>query len=924
MAFPEDPLDLRGELTIDGTRVDVTKHLYTRDPIEITAGMSAQGTGVDPSTCSLTLNNKDGRYSPRNPLSPYFGKLPRNTPLTVSVKGPESYLRLEGNTASYARTPDTGVLDITGDIDIRVEATVDWYATEARALIGKYIVAGNQRSYSLQLSAGGLLTLWWSTNGSATFFAQQALPLLPRRAALRATLDVNNGSGGFTATLYWAESLDGPWAQIGDPLSAAGVTSIYNSSAPLEIAPPGIPAASPVRGRVHRAEVRNGIGGTVVASPDLRGLAEGTTSWDDSAGRAWTVGALAAVSDREYLFSGEVASWPAKWDASGRDAWVPIEGAGVLRRLGQNRHPVQSTLRRRIPSDPRLIAYWPMEDGEDAAAAYSPLTGVQPLTMSGWDFAANDSLGGSAPLPKATSTATLRGTVPRAAAPGWQVEFVFFLPAMPVPQTEILRISVAGSVISTVVVSASTSGVRVGAEDAQGDTLASFLYSDAGAIADFWGKWNRLAIYTVQDGATVRIYFRWRDITTNGSWVARTSLTGTQGTVTALSGAWGANTTDMVMGHLAVFDVPAQSTDLAAPPGSLIFEGADDGYARETALARLARLSAEEAALVDLSWVGEDYTAASERMGPQRLDTVLNLFRQAAETDGGILFERTDRLGLVYRERASLYNQKPTLTLDYADGHLAPPLEPVDDDSVLANDVTVQRAGGSEAKVVIEEGPNSVLPSEEGGVGIYEESVTLSLAYDSQPYQIAGWMAHLGTWDEPRYPTVTVRLHRHPELIPAVLRLRIGDMLRIVNPPIWAGPGPVELHVLQIKHRPLPRTWQVEFVCVPAGPWRTGVVDDPVLGRVDTDGSELNTGVSATATSWPVAVTAGPLWITTALHPTEFPFDVICGGEVATVTGISGTSSPQTFTVTRSVNGVSKAHTAGADVRLAVPTIAAL
>ena len=41
------------------------------------------------------------------------------------------------------------------------------------------------------------------------------------------------------------------------------------------------------------------------------------------------------------------------------------------------------------------------------------------------------------------------------------------------------------------------------------------------------------------------------------------------------------------------------------------------------------------------------------------------------------------------------------------------------------------------------------------------------------------------------------------------------------------------------------------------------------------------------------------------------------GGEVMTISAISGTSSPQTFTISaRSVNGVVRAQTAGQDVRL--------
>jgi hypothetical protein len=67
-----------------------------------------------------------------------------------------------------------------------------------------------------------------------------------------------------------------------------------------------------------------------------------------------------------------------------------------------------------------------------------------------------------------------------------------------------------------------------------------------------------------------------------------------------------------------------------------------------------------------------------------------------------------------------------------------------------------------------------------------------------------------------------------------------------------------------------------------------------------------------------VAVTDGALWTT---DPAECPFDIRCGGEVMTVTAVSGSSSPQTMTVTRSVNGVVKGQVAGEDVRLAQPAI---
>lgn len=864
MAFPEDAIGLRAELLLGGDWTDITRDVFTRDPIRITHGTASEGATADPGACSLLLNNTDGKYSPRNATGPFYGLLGRNTPVRVTVPGDETYLALDGTTAGVASTPDTAALDIVGDIDIRVEVTTDWRATGVQTLIGKWVSASNQRSYILRLEAG-LFTLNWSPDGTSLFFAQQLLPTLPRRAALRGTLDVNNGSGGMTATLYWAESLDGPWTVIGTPLVVSGVTSVYAGTASLEVAPTAATGWGPVLGSVHRAEVRSGIGGAVVAAPDFRALTPAATGFTDSVGRTWSLAGTAELTDREGLFAGEVAEWPPRWDAGGHSAWVPVEAAGILRRLSQGRRPLQSTLRRRIPSDPALLAYWPMEDGDLATQLYSPIDGVQPLRWSGLDIAADSSLAGSAPLPTLSDVASLAGTVPPAPVQGWQVELVYRLPTMPAVETEILRVVVAGSVLRTAHVYAGASGVRIEARNAEGDVVASFVFSDADALSDFAGAWNRLTVYTSETGGgQTRLACSWRDIKDGSWWKASTVYFGAMGSATAVRGEYGSATSGMSLGHLAVFAVAGN----ASGPGSNIFSGADRAFVGESALERLVRLSQEEPALRMVT-VDGDTTVAAARMGPQGQVELMTLVGEVAETDGGILYERMDRLGLVYRDRATLYNQTPALILDYAAGHVAPPLEPTDDDATLRNDVTVTREGGSSGRAVVEEGPLSVLPSEQGGVGVYEDAVTLSLADDSQTQPIAGWRVHLGTWDEARYPSVRILLHRHPELIPAVLALRPGDLLRIANPPAFTGPGPLDLLVRQIDHQPLPRTWEVTFSCVPAGPYRVGVVDG--TARADTTGSVLAMSAAATAAVLSVATPAGLPWITSHTVLTSNP-----------------------------------------------------
>ncbi|MFJ3597893.1 hypothetical protein ACIPRU_15420 [Streptomyces sp. NPDC090126] len=865
------PLDRRTEFQIGGTWTNVTSAVRESEPIVIERGAKSESAKAGPSKCTLKLNNRDGKFSPRNPMSPYYGLIGRNTPIRVSVQGPESYLRVEGNTSSYARTPDTAALDITGDIELRVEATADWYGTTSQALLGKWDSGGNRRSYLLRI-INGLIILNWSTAGTSTLFAQQVLPALPKRAALRATLDVNNGAGGFTATFYWAATMDGPWTQIGDTLGTTPATSIYSGTAPLEVAPILANGVTPLKGRVYRAEVRNGIGGTVVAAFDARSQPEGTTTWVDTAGRTWTLGPDATVSDREFRFHGEISAWPSRWDVSGADVWVPIEAAGIRRRLGQGQKALASTLRRRIPAFGPL-AYWPCEDEDGATQAYSPVDGVAPLAVTGFRFGQDSTLAGSSALPTVEAGGRMVGDVP--APPGtsteWSVHMVYAVDSPPATNAEFLSWQTTGTVRRWRIVQREDLATIEGLDEDGAAVVTKF----AAIGDDVFEGWQRFYFWVSQSGGTVTWRLDWYNIGGAAGGIGDT-YSGTAGRVTRVETQAGASVTGLKVGHLAVMPVASTAA----------YTSADHGFSAESAIARMRRLANEESAQVDLSWIDGDTAADTERLGPQRPNTLLNLVQEAADTDGGILYEPADRLGLVYRDRASLYNQPVRLALDYtAPGEVPPPLEPTEDDQRLRNDVTVTRSGGSSGRAIAETGPLSVLPPPDG-VGIYDESVTLSLATDDQPARLAHWRMHLGTWDEARYPTISVWLHAAPHLIDTVLGLDIGDRVQISNPPPWLPPGLIDQHMHGYAERLGLYEWSMAMNCAPAGPWQVGVVDD--LGRVDTSGSELMAGVTSTATVLPVFVTAGQPWVSSLVHPTDFPFDVAVGGEVATVTALTG------------------------------------
>ncbi|MFD3574779.1 hypothetical protein [Streptomyces sp. NPDC058644] len=870
MAFPEDPLGVRVELRTGLVWTDITADVKVADPITHTRGIRNSGTSAEHATCPLKIDNKDGRFSPRNPVSPYYGLIGRNTPVRVWIPGGPHFLDLDGQPGTAATTPDTAALDITGDLDLRVEAAASWYQAGARTLIGKWEPTGDQRSYLMRLQDGALY-LTYSADGTAagSFFHARRLPALPERAALRTTLDADDGAGGHTVRFYWAPSMAGPWTEFADPMTLAGTASIYNSTAPLSVAPTDLTSSiprPPMEGPVYAAEVRSGIGGTVVAAPNFEAQPLGTSGFTDSVGRVWTLTG-ATIADRQERFVGEVSTWPQKWTPSEKAVWTPVEAAGILRRYGQGQKALDSTLRRRIPSG-NPLAYWPMEEEREATRAYSPIKGVTPAAVTGFEFAAVDTLPSSRALPRLTGAATLSAIVPAHPTPTqWQMEIVYNAddkaPAAGSPHPEVISISATGTVRRWSIGMRNGSGQIYG-YDASGTAIVD---QGVGLGSDVFHSWVRMRFWAREAAGTITWGLFFQDPGGDAGGISRT-VAGTVGRVTAVTGTWGAATEGWAIGHLSV--LPAAESSL--------YTGSDRAYSGETAWARMLRLANEES--IPLARIAGPLEP--ERVGPQRPETLVDLLREAADVDGGLLLEDRHRAGLLYRDRSSLYTQEPALVLDYAAGVISTPLEPVGDDQATRNDITITRQGGSSARAVLEEGPLSVAQPPDG-IGLYDEAVTLSLADDVQAEPHAFWHLHLGTYDGARYPAVRVLLHRRPALIPDVIALREGDVIRIINLPFWTANGAVDLLVTGYSEVLLPRRWEITFTCQPAGPWMTAKADHPVYAKADTDGCTLAAAATATATALDV-VSSGLPWTTA---PAAMPIPLQVGGEEVSATAIA-------------------------------------
>ena len=353
----------------------------------------------------------------------------------------------------------------------------------------------------------------------------------------------------------------------------------------------------------------------------------------------------------------------------------------------------------------------------------------------------------------------------------------------------------------------------------------------------------------------------------------RTTSTGVQ------SGNWGSSGA----GHVYVASQVVPLATLAPLLGA---------HAGETAGSRFARLCSENG----ISPRVYGFPADTVAMGVQAPQTLMSLLQECETADNGLIYDSRQSYGLTYRTAASMMQQSPAVALDYGQQQVSPPLEPTDDDQHTRNDVIAQRTAGTGQggtyQATLNDGSPMSISAPPAGAGDYQTQVSVNVASDSQLPDAAGWLVHAGTDPGQRFPVVNADLAATTAIYPAslfwqVLAATTGDYLQILNPPAWLPPGPVKQLVYGGSEQLGVKTLRVAWNCVPEAPWEAGILDDPVYGHADTDGSTLAAAITAAATSMQVATTnpASPLWTTSAA---DLPFDVAMGGEQVTVTGITG------------------------------------
>jgi hypothetical protein len=661
-------------------------------------------------------------------------------------------------------------------------------------------------------------------------------------------------------------------------------------------------------------------------------------------GATWTV-----------QYQGNAVGFTPNWDTSGQWATVTLTASGWLRQLNQGTLPVTSCMRRYMTSgaDTTLSSYWPFEEPETSTVNLAEFSDMADPTWI-WRWCLNNSVVYTGNSSKTVFNAQDSSFASSAANPripaqensGTNNANFSWVEIGQDPATKVAAPSTIRQVSGSYV-----GGISAGAGDVLfafeqnfyldligtggANTVMVVYQMDASGTASpnngalTFQVWEdvRSAVYIMPPTTSgfknlAGIPFRWRLTWSvsggNTAWtigilkLGDTTETTFTHTTTGFAFApedygWqqvGAYI-DVVnngytggggFGHIAYHDA---SSSLTAYADSF------NAFTGESVTDRMTRLANDETipltVLTDSAT--ETSTNTADTLGPQYVDSLSNLLRECETTGIGRLYDGLN-IGLTYVTRLLRESQQPLLTLDVSSGVVVMPFAPVHDDQNIVNQMTVTRRNGSSVTATDD---TSV-----AAIGIHANSATVNPETDTGLDAAAEWFVHVGTPPTGvyRYPSWAFALEKDPSLIADWLACFPSCRVDVTNIDAARSqhPSGTIRNVLEGWHERISQhRWVVEANTSSYEPWRvitlaaaTGSTSDTV-GRYEPDSdtaSTVATSASAGATSLSVAFT-GTRWVTTADTggSDNFPLTVEINGWPVTVSNITGTTSPQTFTV---------------------------
>lgn len=594
-------------------------------------------------------------------------------------------------------------------------------------------------------------------------------------------------------------------------------------------------------------------------------------------------------------------AWPNGLDG---DCQVTVVASGFLRWMDQGQQ-VAATASTTTTAAASPLAQWPLDDADGATSGASALAGGQPMTRTSSSVRFGQVLGpdGTTHYPSVATAGRLAGNVPvTTVTDRWSVQLLAYASSATTNWW---------TVAYWTTTSTSAPAWRIRWDGPTSGSTSLRWIDGAGtehvvitALGDPLAAWHRVAAYCIQSGSDV-LCSLYIDGVLAGSGTATGVTTGRVTTVVAGDYDGPGN------GMQSVGDVSVWAGQVNAATSY----DSQTGFDGEMAHVRWLRL------LTEAGIPASTDATVSVQMGPQKAGSLVDATRACEDTDGGITYDLPDR-GLCYVSTAQMYNQEPALTLSPREdgGHLQTPFAATYDDSRKATDVTITREGGGSRRVSV--------PARRA----YTDSDTLSLYTDELAAAIASWRAHHGAQSVLRYETITwdavmvTDTAGEPVLLDATLALRPGMRIVLASMPL---PHPQDDVSLILQGWTETHDTEIFRFAAKVGPARlfeimTIASDDPAdwddtTARIDSDTSTIG-GSGGTTSSTSLVVESDYGWSTTAV-----PYDWDLLGEQVRVTSITAYSAgQQTATVTRAINGVSKAIPVDTPVRLWRPPVIGL
>jgi hypothetical protein len=842
LPFPSGPLGIKVELLINGTWTNISRYVYQRADQVITTGRPDESSQLQQSTCTLTLNNTDFRFSPYNTSGAYYPYLTRNTQCRVSVTALSaggvlySGYRFWGEVPAWPPVWDTTGTDIT--------AVVTVSGVMRRLTANTRNIGSALYRYWTRLSGAAAPVAYWpctdastavsfaSAVSGGTAMTWTGTPGLAGNSSIAGSDGFANLSGS-----AWTGSVSG-----GGPLPSPATYSTpgtYLWECPGDV-------TSLTSAECWGAGGGSGSGPGTGGGPTPTGFGGGggggyskVTGTTVVPGTQYTLtvgtGGVPGVSgeggdgtDSSFNTSTVIAKagTAAHGNTQGKGGQAS-HGTGTTKRSGGNGGTVPTSDAGGAGGGSSAGTGSDGNDGSNSSGSSGAPGGSAPSggvkggngQNSGVSGAAASAGGGGAGGAGAGSSIGGNGgagevklTYVTSGAPAANImTFCLDVPSAGGVNGAIYGEMLTSGTIATVDVVYGTGGTLTVTGYNSGHS-SKFTHTSA-AICN--GVPMAVQVSLTQSGTAVAWSFDY--ITPGAGSPTNISSGSVSSSVIGGAEAFNANPGGTETGAVGVGEVVIQYA--ASPLADLGSPLA--GYAGERAATRLARLCAEANVGFELTGNASD----TAQMGPQTDTNITALFQECEDVDKGLLYEPRDLFGLGYRTRVSLQNQSAGATLDYAAfdvGEAVP--QPVDDELLVVNDMTFTRPNGSSYESTVMTGALSVL-APPNGVGYYSQAQTFNFYADSQLANATTWATTIGTVDEFRWPVIEVDLRRSEldgALFSAVPGLAIGGFLELVNPPAFVFAVAVKQLIYGYTETLNAFNWTFDFNCVPESPYEGG------------------------------------------------------------------------------------------------------